>query len=93
MYLKRALLVSCLALGTLFAQGNPKDDHIYDQVRLKLASDVNVNGGGIEVTVHDGVVTLKGKVHRDKQKQRAEKVAKKVKGVTNVVNELRVENP
>ncbi len=93
MFLKRALLVSCLALGTLFAQGNPKDDHIYDQVRLKLASDTNVNGGGIDVTVQDGVVTLKGKVTRDKQKQRAEKVAKKVKGVTKVINELHVQTP
>jgi osmotically-inducible protein OsmY len=52
-----------------------------------------VNGGGIEVKVKNGVVTLEGTVHREKQKQRAEHVAKKVKGVTSVVNNLKVSFP
>jgi osmotically-inducible protein OsmY len=36
------------------------------------------------------VVTLRGAVREDKQKSKAEKVAKKVKGVTKVVNEITV---
>jgi osmotically-inducible protein OsmY len=41
-----------------------------------------------EVSVHEGAVTLKGKVRTDKQKSKAEKLAKKVKGVTSVNNRL-----
>ena len=67
------------------------DDTIYDQVRLKLASDPDVRGGGFEVQVKDGVVTLKGRVDKESFKQRAEKLTKKVKGVKSVVNQLLVE--
>lgn len=77
-----------MAAGLLVAQGNPTDDRIFDQVRLKLASDPNVRGGALDVAVHDGVVRLRGKVKQDKQKHKAEKVAKKVKGVKSVVNEI-----
>lgn len=73
------------------AQGNPADDKIYDQVRLKITENPDVNGGGIEVVVKDGAVTLKGSVQRDKQKQKAGQVAKKVKGVRSVDNQLTVE--
>ncbi len=85
--------VACLivAAGWLCAQGNPADDRIYDQVRLKLAGDQVVGRGNVDVEVKDGVVKLKGKVHNDKQKQKAGKLAGKVKGVKDVVNELKVE--
>jgi osmotically-inducible protein OsmY len=88
----RTLAVSlALSAGLLFAQGDSKkDDVVYDQVRLKLAGDRDVGGGAIDVEVHDGVVTLKGKVSTSKQKSRAEKLAKKVKGVKSVVNDLTV---
>lgn len=89
----RLLLALVLAVCSLIAQGTPADDRIYDQVRMKLAADRDVNGGGIEVEVKNGVVTLQGKVHKEKQKQRAEHVAKKVKGVSSVVNNLKVEFP
>jgi hyperosmotically inducible protein len=77
-----------LSAGFLLAQGTPEDDRMYDQVRVKLAGDRDVGGGAIDVEVHDGVVTLKGKVSKPKQKSRAEKLAKKVKGVKSVVNNL-----
>jgi len=44
----------------------------------------------IDVDVHGGVVTLKGKVRTDKMRSKAEKVAKKVKGVTSVNNQIAV---
>jgi osmotically-inducible protein OsmY len=93
MPLKKLLLVLVFAFCSLRAQGTPADDQLYDKVRMKLAADRDVNGGAIEVIVKNGVVTLQGKVHKDKQKQRAEHVAKKVKGVTSVVNNLKVEFP
>ncbi|MCW5981137.1 MAG: BON domain-containing protein [Bryobacteraceae bacterium] len=79
------LICSCLAAAP---QGNASDDHIYDQVRLKLAGDRDVRGTHIEVTVSDGVVTLRGQVDKEKNRRKAEKLAKKVKGVRQVVNEL-----
>jgi osmotically-inducible protein OsmY len=64
------------------------DDRIHDQVLMKLAGDSDVRGGGIEVDVHNGVVTLKGKVDNEKRKERAEKLVKHMKGVTGVENQL-----
>lgn len=83
-----------LALLTpaVWAQKAPiSDDTLFDMVRLKLASDPDVRGGAFDVQVKDGVVTIKGKVDKESQKQRAEKLAKKVKGVKGVVNQLLVE--
>ena len=67
---------------------NPTDDEISDQVLVKLSSDTDLGGIKFDITVHNGAVTLKGKVRNDKQKVKAEKVTKKVKGVTSVTNEL-----
>jgi len=77
----------------LLAQNRSADDQLYDRVRQRLAADREVKGGGIEVDVKDGVVTLRGKVREERQKARAEHLAKKVKGVKKVVNELLVEIP
>lgn len=67
-----------------------KDDEIYDNVRRRLAGDPDVKGGALEVDVKDGVVTIKGVVRTDRAKTKADKVAARVKGVTKVVNELKV---
>lgn len=93
MSFKKLMVVAALAAASLCAQGTPADDRIYDQVRLKLAGDRDVKGGGIDVVVKNGVVTLQGKVQKDRQKSRAERLAKKVKGVSSVVNNLKVELP
>jgi hyperosmotically inducible periplasmic protein len=93
---KRAIAVLALSVSSLTtASAESKkvvdDNHLYDEVRLKLANDRDVGRGAIDVVVKDGAVTLKGRVHTDKQKQRATKVASKVKGVTSVDNQLQVE--
>lgn len=66
------------------------DDRIYDEVRRKLANDVDVKGAGFDVAVKNGLVTLSGKVHTEKGKEKAEKITKKIKGVTSVQNNLTV---
>jgi osmotically-inducible protein OsmY len=82
-------VVFALLVTPLVAQKAPlTDDEITDQVMVKLASDADLGGVKFDVTVHQGAVTLKGKVRTEKQKTKAEKVTKKVKGVTSVVNEL-----
>ena len=83
------MLSVLLASGSqLWAQKQISDDQIYDQVRRKLASDPVVKGGALEVEVQDGVVTLRGKVREEKQKNKAGRITKKVKGVKQVINEL-----
>ena len=64
------------------------DDTIVDQVHVRIADDSEVGGQPIQVDAHDGVVVLTGKVSNDKLKAKAEKIAKKVKGVTGVNNKL-----
>ena len=83
------LLVFALVVP-LVAQKVPSDDRIYDEVREKLANDPDVRGAGFDITVKNGVVTLRGMVHTQKAKEKAEKIAKKVKGVTSVDNQLKL---
>ena len=87
------LVFSLLALiaAPLAAADKVSDDKIYDDVKLKLGLDTQVKGGGFTIAVKDGVVTLEGKVQAEKQKVRAERLTKKVKGVLKVVNKLVVE--
>jgi len=66
------------------------DDAIVDQVRVRLADDSEVGGQPIQVDAHNGMVVLTGKVNNDKFKAKAEKLAKKVKGVTGVDNKLTI---
>ena len=93
-------LISLIVLGSTSLlpgfgadQKSVPDDRIFDQVRMKLATDADVKGGALDVTVKDGVVTIKGRVDTDKGKTKATKLAKKVKGVKEVDNELAVGPP
>lgn len=67
------------------------DDYITDSVRQKLAADTVVKGGDLDVQVKDGNVTLSGRVHEARQKEKAGQLAKKVHGVKSVVNNIKVE--
>jgi hyperosmotically inducible protein len=75
----------CLAADKVIS-----DDSIYDKVRISLASDIDVKGGGLKVEVKQGVVTLGGGVENQMQKDKAARIAKKVKGVKKVVNNIEV---
>jgi BON domain len=88
-----ALQALCVSPSYLCLGKDPPpvtDDTITDQVRIKLASDPIVKGGALNVEVKQGVVTLSGAVEQDKQKEKAEKIARKVKGVKQVVNNLEI---
>jgi hyperosmotically inducible protein len=62
------------------------------KVKSALAADVGLKTVKIDVDSDDGgVVTLKGRVDTEDTRRRAE-AAKKVKGVTQVRNELRAKN-
>lgn len=87
-----SLLIALLMAGVCLAKDTVSDDMIYNNVRIKLASDAVVKGGALEVEVKDGVVTLGGSVEEQKQKERATKLTKSVKGVKQVVNNITLRN-
>ena len=90
------ILAALLALFLLQAVSPAKDppqitdDTIDDAVRVKLAGDKVVGVTPLQVTVKDGVVTLAGTVETKSLKGKAESVAKSVKGVKKVVNNLEI---
>ena len=90
-----ALLLLTPAMPTLVAQQKSaasavSDDAISDNVRQRLASDADVRGAALDVTVKEGVVTIKGRVHTEKGRKKATELTKKVKGVVNVDNQLKL---
>ncbi len=83
------MMILALFAGSLTASKKPAtDDEIYDLVIRKLADDQVVKGGALKVDVHQGVVSINGKVETDEQKSRAEKIVRKVGGVKQVDNQL-----
>jgi osmotically-inducible protein OsmY len=81
-------------LAAAFAASKPvSDDFLVDTIRQKLAADQVVKGGAIDVTCKDGAVVLKGKVEEERQKSKAEKIAKHVSGVKTVENDIQIAHP
>jgi hyperosmotically inducible periplasmic protein len=83
-----AFLLLGVSAGAAALQDVSEDDRIYDQVIQRLAADRDIKGNAFDVTVKDGVVTVKGTVTRESHRQKAERIIKRVKGVKQVVNEL-----
>ena len=83
------LLILVLIVPLVAAQNKTSnDDRIYNEVREKLALDADVRGAAFEIDVKNGAVTLRGRVHTPKAKEKAERICKKVKGVVSVNNQL-----
>lgn len=75
-------------------QAGVKLDHAATiaRVKAKLASDVGLSTvTSVDVDASGQVVTLRGTVSSEDQKQRAEDAVKQLDGVTRVVNLLRVQ--
>lgn len=66
----------------------PSDKELKQNVIYALAKDSTTDAYEIKVNVRHGIVTLKGKVESWQEKQLSENVAKGVKGVVEVHNEL-----
>lgn len=69
------------------------DNEIRQDVEQELHTDPAIDATDIAVTVHDGVVSLTGFVRYYRNKRRAEDAAKRVVGVTAVVNDIEVRLP
>jgi osmotically-inducible protein OsmY len=66
------------------------DANITATVKTKLAGDPAINALTVNVDTSHGQVTLSGKVALAEQKAEAEKVARRVDGVKDVVNQIQV---
>lgn len=73
-----------------FADKRISDDLIYDNVKRRLAEDSEVKGGGLDIDVKQGVVTLRGKLETQRQIDKAARLTKKVNGVKKVINEIQL---
>lgn len=67
------------------------DERIREDVSEILERDPHVNASEIEVMVKDGVVTLSGTVDHRLAKRHAEDIIEHASGVTDVKNELKVD--
>lgn len=67
------------------------DDRIREDVHDRLTEDSWLDASGIEVSVHEGEVTLDGKVRTRADKRRAEDLVEHVSGVGHVQNNLRAD--
>jgi hyperosmotically inducible periplasmic protein len=86
----RLLATLALAAALVAGAGPVSDDVLFDQVRIRIAQDREVGADKITVKVEGGVVELTGTVQEQRHREKAEKLAKKVKGVKSVQNKLRV---
>lgn len=77
-----------MAGPSLGADKKPNDDLVRDRVMLRVGSDPDAKVGGLDVDAKAGVITLTGTVETEQQKQKAGKLAKKVKGVKQVINNI-----
>ena len=64
------------------------DSNLTTSLGAKYAFDSEIDRYRIDIDVHNGVVTLRGAVSNDEQREEAERIALGTKGVRSVVNEL-----
>jgi osmotically-inducible protein OsmY len=69
---------------------NDNDDEILDALRLVLEKDPLVNATQVGATCADTVITLRGLVSNDRQKDLIEFDAWYLFGVNQVINELEI---
>ena len=66
------------------------DGAIRKELDAKVDNDRNLESRDINFDVNNGVVTIKGQVHSDAEKQRVEELAKSAPGVKEVANGLEI---
>lgn len=99
--IKKFALVIALGLAVAGCASNPgtkstgdvvDDAVITTKVKSALLADPDVSGLAINVDTYKGQVTLTGNVKSGAQITRAEDIARGMKGVTSVKNNLQVKN-
>jgi hyperosmotically inducible protein len=88
--------LTVLAVGCRSTTGQSVGEKIDDKallasVKTKLVADRAANLTHVNVDVANGTVYLTGNVDSTEQKTRAEQIAREVKGVRSVVNNLQIQ--
>ena len=83
--------VAAVAIALSATACSQTDGGVTSKVKAKFAQDDMVKAHEINVDTRDGVVTLTGEVPTTTARQQAVRLARDTEGVTNVVDELRVE--
>ena len=85
------LLAACQSTTGRTLGENIDDAGITAAVKAKLAAEKIATLTRIDVDTNQGVVALNGTVQTEAMKTRAEQIARQVKGVRDVVNNLRIQ--
>jgi osmotically-inducible protein OsmY len=80
-----------LVIVLISCAGSPQDEAIDRAVTRALIDYEQTNLNRIDVSADRGTVYLSGDVETNEQKERAEQIARRVKGVRHVVNKLQVQ--
>jgi hyperosmotically inducible periplasmic protein len=89
MHQRFAILLSAGALAVTVACSQT-DAGITSAVKTKMAADDTVKASEINVDTHEHVVTLNGTVRSQAEKDRALMIARNTRGVSSVIDDLRV---
>jgi osmotically-inducible protein OsmY len=84
-------VVGCTSMTGKTASENVDDASITAAVKTRLASEKAATLTKIDVDTNKGTVYLTGNVENTMMKQRAADLARSVKGVREVVNNLRIQ--
>ena len=90
-YLLWILVAGCALGAGSGLSDSPSDGAISKEVEIKLSGDQFGGLSEVLVTTEAGVVTLVGTVERAEQKARAADLARQVKGVKRVKNDLEIQ--
>ena len=85
-----ALVGERLAAGANRAQRMAADAAVSAKIKSKMALDDNVDAADIDIDTAGSVVTLRGTVGSQDERQRAVRMARETEGVTSVVDQLMV---
>ena len=91
--LAASLSTACASARATSRPAATDDSSVSTRVRTMLLNDPQVNGGTINVTATNGVVTLSGRVRSEAERERAVALARQTSGVTDVRSELSVTQP
>jgi osmotically-inducible protein OsmY len=91
MKIAKIFLALFLSISIVFFGCKPKDSTVQQNITEKFAGSQELSG--VTATVTDGVATLTGEVKDPAAQKQAETLAKDVKGVKSVVNNLTVAPP
>jgi len=85
-------LAGCASSGTGQKTGEYVDDSwITTKVKSEMIADTEVKANNINVETSKGVVTLTGTAATSQESDKAAQIARGIKGVTGVENDIRVQ--